>query len=280
MYAKEYPSFLKVGSIDGPEIEATIMTGLNRLYELGDGEALTYADPKLGPKVIGVDKEFGAGFMISKRTVEDDKYNKANQGAKWLAHAANMTMEYRSALLLDDAFTGTFFRTIDNLPLLSTAHTLINSTTTVQNALNPAIQFSITGLSAALDLFMLLKDENGDPMVMAPDRLLIGNHSGDLNTALAIWNSTLEPFTADNTDNVIKRRLNTASPPMISHYKTNRRSWFLFNSKWNDAHILIRRPVEFDDTFDFETRAAKYSATTRFLIWVVDWRPWVGSNAT
>jgi hypothetical protein len=279
-YPTEYSMFLKTGSIDGPEIEATIMTGLNRLVERGDGEPITYFDPKMGPKVIGVDKEFAAGFMITRRTVEDDKYGKANQGAKWLAHAARMTQEYRAAELLDDAFDGNVYKGIDNLPLCSTAHTLINSSLTISNELDPPIQVSLTGYNAMLDLWMQMKDENGDPVIMEPDRLIIGNHSTDLNTALAIQRSALEPFTADNTDNVMRQRLGGAAKPMISHFKSSRRSWFMFNQRWNDAHFLTRRPVEFDDTFDFETDAAKYKTTTRFLIWFVDWRPWCGSDAT
>jgi hypothetical protein len=275
----EYSQYLRVSNTDEPEHRATIMTGLNRLYERGDGEAVIYEDPKLGPQVVGVDKEFAGGFMITKRTVEDDKYNKANQGAKWLAHAGRLTMEYRAAALLDDAFTGNFFRTIDNLPLIHTAHTLLNSTTTVANRPATDVALSVAGITAMFDLYQVMKDENGDPIRAFPDTLLLGNSAGDFNTALQIWNSTLEPFTADNTDNVIRRRM--PKPRMIvSHYKSNPKSYFLISSRLNDAQMLIRRPIEFDDTFDFDTDVAKYKASTRFLIWVVDWRGWAGANPT
>ncbi len=72
----EYPQYLRTGNTTDPEQRATIMTGLNRLYERGDGEPIIYDDPKLGPIVVGVDKEFAAGFMITRRAVEDDKYGK------------------------------------------------------------------------------------------------------------------------------------------------------------------------------------------------------------
>src|SRR6267378_1986478 len=123
----QYPGYLKVGTMDGPEIEATIITGMRILYERGDGEPIRYEDPKLGPKVVGVDKEFALGFMITRRTVEDDKYKKANQAAKWLAHAGRMTSEYRSAALLDDAAVGATFKGIDGLALCHTAHVLFGS---------------------------------------------------------------------------------------------------------------------------------------------------------
>jgi hypothetical protein len=278
-YDPEYPDFLKVSTTDEPEQAATIMTGLNRLVERGDGEPITYFEPKMGPKVIGVDREFAGGFIISRRTVEDDKYGKANQGAKWLAHASRMTYEYRSAALLDDAFTGNFFRGIDNLPLIHTAHTLLNSGLTVANRPAADIAFSVAGFTAIFDLAQLAKDENGDPMRMFPDTIIIGNNAGDYNTALAIFNSQLEPFTANNTDNVTKRRM--PKPKLVvSHFKANPKSYFFVDSRWNDAHLVIRRRTEFDDTFDFETDAAKYKASTRFLVWFVDWKGWWGANPT
>ncbi len=275
----EYSQFLRVMSTDEPEHRATIMTGLNRLYERGDGEPIIYEDPVMGPQVVGVDKEFAGGVMITRRTVEDDKYGKANQGARWLARAGRLTMEYRAAALLDDAFTGNFFRTIDNLPLIHTAHTLINSASTVPNRPATDVALSVAGITAMFDLYQVMKDENGDPIRAFPDTLIVGNSAGDYNTALQIWNTTNEPFTADNTDNVIRRRL--PKPKMfVSHYKSNPKSYFLVSSKLNDAQMLIRRAIEFDDTFDFDTDVAKYKASTRFLIWVVDWRGWAGANPT
>lgn len=275
----EYPDYLRVANTSDPEQRATIMAGLSRLFERGDGEPIIYDDPKMGPQVVGVDKEFAGGFMISRRTVEDDKYNKANQGAKWLAYAARMTYEYRAAAFLDDATTGTFFKTIDNKPLCDQAHTLLGSSATVSNELATPVSLSLAGISAMLDLWTALKNENGDPMRAWPDTLVHGTAPGDENTAVAIWNSQLEPFTADNTDNVIRRRL--PKPKMVtSHYKTDPKSYFLVSSRLNDAHLLVRRAVEFDDTFDFDTDAAKYKCTTRFLVWVVDWRGWTGAFPT
>lgn len=275
----EYPDFLNQGTMDEPEVRATIMTGLNRLYERGDGEPIIYEDPTFGPQVVGVDKEFGGGFQITRRTIEDDKYNKANQGAKWLAEAGRLTLEYRAAALLDDAFTGNFFRTIDNLPLIHTAHTLLNSPLTVANRPAADVALSVTGINAIFDLFQIMKNENGDPIRAFPDTLIVGNSPGDYNTALAIWNSSLEPFTNDNTDNVIRRRM--PKPKMVvSHYKQAPKSYFLVSSKLNDAWLLIKRAIEFDDTFDFHTDVSSFKATMRFLIWVVDWRGWAGANPT
>lgn len=276
-YEPEYPYYLKTGTTNTPEVSATIITGMSRLVEIDDAEPVTYEDPKIGPKVMATDKEFALGFILSKKTVEDDQYGKANQGAKWLAHAARMTYEYRSAALLDDAFSGTTFKGIDGLSLCNTAHTLLNSPSTVANTPATQVGMSVTGITAMLDIFMLMKDENGDPVRMMPKKLIIGNNSTDLHKAMQILGSDKEPFTADNQDNAIKKRIGGITP-YISHFKISSKSYFMIDDQYNDAHLLVRRPVSFDDTFDFDTRAAKFRTDTRFLIWFVDWKGWAGMN--
>jgi hypothetical protein len=278
-YEPEFNQFLVESSTDMPEQSATIIAGLSRLYERGDGEAITYDEAKMGPKVMGVDKEFAGGFMLTRKTVEDDQYGKAKQLAKGLAHAAAMTKEYRSAAFLDDAFNGTTFKGIDNLALCHTAHTLINSGSTVSNKLATAVGISVAGITAMFDLYQAMKDENGDPIKMFPNKLIIGNNAGDYQRALQIFGSDKEPFTAENQDNAIKKRL-AAPKIVVSHFKSSSKPWFMVDDKYNDAQFVTRRPVEFDDDFDFNTDAALYKASTRFLIWFVSWRGWAGSNAT
>lgn len=281
-YPPEYPMFLRGGTMDKPEMAATIMTGPSRLLERGDGEPITYEDAIIGPKVMGVDKEFALGFQLTKRTVEDDQYGKANQAAKWLAHAARMTQEYRSAAFLDDAFTGATFLGIDSLSLCNAAHTLIGQNAagvTVANTPTAQVGLSVTGVTACQDLFGLMKDENGDPIKIWPNRIIIGNNAGDINRAYQIFNSDKEPFTANNQDNAIKNRMRGIQVE-VSHFKLSTKSYFFIDDKWNDSWFLTRRPVEFDDTFDFDTDVAKYKTTTRFMIWFVDWRGWVGVNPT
>lgn len=276
----EYSSYLKTDTMNLPEQQATIITGLSRLIERYDGEPVTYEDPKIGPKVVGVDKEFALGFALTRRVVEDDQYQKANQAAKWLGHAARLTMEYRSAALLDDAATGATFTGIDGQALCTTGHSLLNSTLTVANRPSTDVGLSTTGVQAMFDLVGQTKDENGDPMKWWPDTVLIGNNAGDIARAYQIWGSEKEPFTAENQDNAVRKRM-PQPKIVVSHYKQSLKSWFMIdNARYNDAKFVVRRPVEFDDTFDFDTDAAKYKTTTRFLIWFVDWRGWVGSFPT
>ena len=279
-YDPEFPSYLKTDSTTLPEQAATIMAGPNRLYELGENDPISYEDAVIGPKVMGVDKEFGLGFAVSKKMMEDDQYGKANASAKYLAHAGRMTSEYRSAALLDDAFTGTTFKGIDGLSLCNAAHTLINSPTTVANTPTSQVGFSMTGITSCFDLFQVMKDESGDPIRIWPDTVVLGNSATDINKALQIFQGNkMEPFTAENQDSAVAKRM--PNPKIVvSHFKASLKSYFLVDSKWNDAWYLTRRAMQFEDTHDFQTGAALFKATTRFLIWFVNWRGWVGVNPT
>ncbi len=276
-YAPEYSQFLKTSTMDGPEMKAAVIAGMSRLVELGDGEAITYDDPAMSPVVMGVDKEFGLGFMISRKTVEDDKYGKANGSAKWLGYATAMTEEYRGAQFLDDIFTGTNFKGFDNLSIINSAHTLLKSDSTVSNVVAGATELSVTGITAIQNLAMNLKDENGNPMRVNLDKLIISNQAGDLNKARQILQSALEPFTANNQDNALKKEFGSVEI-VISRYKASTKSYFMVDSRLNDAHFVTRRAPTFEDSHDFNTGAALYKVTTRFMIWAVDWRGWFGSN--
>lgn len=274
----EFNQILKTGNVSEPEIAASIFVGLSRMFEMGDGESVFFESPKMGPKVAAVDKEFGVGVEISKRTLDDDKYGKMKEAVRWLAHAANMTKEYRVGAFLDDAFTGSVYVGIDGKALCANNHQYFNASGTQSNIPTTAVQLSMAGFSALMDTFMTLKDHNGDPIKMWPTKLIIGNNTGDWHRAMQILKSVKEPFTADNQDNAMKMTLPSMGEPIISRFKSSLKSYFMVDESYNDAWFLTREaPVTTDDE-EFKTGARLWKCTQRFLIWFVDWRGWAGAN--
>lgn len=276
----EHTHWLKTGSMDKPEIQAAMISGLSRMVEIGDGEPITFDKPKMSDVVMGTDREYGIGFSVTKKTVEDDQYGKANQAAKWLGNAVNQTYEYRGASLLDDAVAGATYKGIDNLPLLSTAHTLFNnSLVTVSNLASSPVAFSLAGVAQLQELAGNMKDYNGDPIKMWPDKFILGNDNGNINKAYQIFGSEKEPFTAENQDNAVKKRM----PGMkwhVAHYMTNTKWYFGIDSRYQDAWFLTRRKPTYEDDMDFGTGAMLNKVTCRFLIWFVGWNWIVGANPT
>ena len=280
-FPPQYPAYLSAGgAMSTPELSATIFTYPARTMEIGDGEAPNFVSPKIGPKVMGVDKEFAAGIEISQKTVEDDQYNLMRGGAKWLAHASRITREYRAAELLDDAFTGTTFKGIDNLALISASHTFLNDIrglSTWSNLVSGNPEFSLAGVAGLQEIFMQMKDHNGDPIVMEMNKIIIGNNVTDLHRAEIIFSSDKEPYTADNQDNPIKKTLRNVQR-VVSVYKSSLRSYFGQSTRYNDAQFVTRVAPQVTDWKDEKTGAMLMKVRERYLIWFVDPRGWAGSN--
>lgn len=270
--------YMVVGTHDKPEISAAVVAGPNRLYESGRELApVRYMEMVTGPKVMAVDKTYKGGYFLSKEAIDDDGYGKLNQGAKYLAESAHYTQEYTAAGLVDDAFAGNTYKTMDNLSLYNTAHTLLNSTATVSNRLATATSLSVASITGLLDLGRKMKNESGDPMMVMYDKIMIGNEQGQIHKLHQILESTLEPFTANNQDNPIRRNFKPTEI-IVNPYMTNGFHFHMISSKLNDAQFLFREKVNMTDWYDNEVDASKIRARARWIIWVRDWRAWVGTN--
>ena len=274
-----YSQYAKVSSTDKPEVFGVTQAGPSRLLQTREGEAVSYMEVVTGPKVGAVDKTYKGGYFITKEAIDDDGYGKLNQGSKWLAEAAQYTKEYTTVGMIDDAFAGTNFKGMDGLSLLNTAHTLINSGTTVANRPATALSLSVAGFTALMDLARKCKNENGDPMVVMPDMLMIANDQGQVNKAHQILESSLEPFTANNQDNPIRRNFKP-SKIIVNPYMTNLFHYFVVDTRLNDLQVLEREKITMSDDYDTERDISKVRARGRWITWFRDWRGWYGSNAS
>ena len=180
---------------------------------------------------------------------------------------------------MDAAVAVVTFKVIEHWPPCDTAQTSIGdpSGTTWANEPTTPVGFSVAGINALLNLHELTVDHNGDPIITHPDTVIY--NSGQITKAMQIFGSKLEPFTAENQDNAVGQRLSGVKQ-IVKRFVTSTTTYFLFDSKMNDAHFLLRRKADFKDEQDFDTGAAKFKTTTRFLIWFVDPRGWAGANAT
>lgn len=275
----EYTQFMKTGSTTSSEVVGTAFGAPARMYERGDGEPITYDYPFIGPKVVAVDKEYAAGFMMSRRALEDDQYGKLKNATKWLARGGRLTEEYLAAKFLDDAFSGSTYKGIDGQPLISNAHEVVAGDygSGFSNTPAAAIPPTMAGFTAMMELYHNMKDDNGDPIVMWPDKIITSNITY-YQKILAILHTDKEPFSAENQINAVKRHLGNMPDPILLHYTTNKNFWFMVDSKHNDAEMLTRRAIEFDSETDFDTEVTKWKASMRKLAWFRQFRGWVGSN--
>ena len=274
-HTEEFSRYLRVGTQDRAEVEAVAVSGLPRMVKRGEVEPITFLDPVMSGKVTYIDDEYALGFQISKKLMEDDQYGKANQNAKWLARSARLTQEYRAAALLDDAFAGNTFTGLDGDVLCETAHDLVGTSGTWSNRITNDIQFGVTGLQAAFDLAENMVDHTGDPIPAMFTRLVI--NVADEDIAIKITAGEKEPFTADNDVNaLIKKRPGLSY--FVSHFKTQGTEWFFQDPNLMDIWFLFRVKPEFEDDFDFKTKAAMFTARQRINVYFFDQRGIIGSN--
>lgn len=277
-----YTQTMQQGTWDLPEIKGVSIAGINRLHQLGDGEPIPFDRIKVGDVVQAVDKEFGIAYGLTRKAVEDDQYGQANQAAMFLGEAVNMTFELRAAAFWDDYFAGATFKGQDNLAFGSAVHTCLgNQAVTFSSTVTSPVALSSTGIEALLDTVALTKNMNGDPMKWFPDHLLIGGGQGQYHRALEIFGSELEPYTANNQINAIKKTLGTIKVIRNPH-SSNQNHYFMFSKKLLDVHFLMKRKPEFKSWDDptIGGGALLNKVTTRFIIWGRDPRGIVGANVT
>lgn len=277
-YPEEYSQVVRVGSMDRPEVELVTISGLTRQVELGEGEAYSFIDPKMSDKITKTDTEYGLGFVISKNMMEDDQYGIiGKKNAKWLARSVRLTQEFETADLLDDAFTGSTFTGLFGESLCEGTHQLLGNAETWSNQISGDPQLSVTGLQAAFELAENTVDQNGYPIPIQIQKLIVNVR--DEWVAIQLTQNESEPYTSDRNINATLRKRRLAY--LVNHYKDQTgRDWFAQDPKLNDAHHLFKVRPQFPDWYEEKTRAAYFAARQRFLVYFYDQRGWIGSNAT
>ncbi len=270
--------YVKISSTDEAEVSNATVTGPNRLFQTHEAEPVIYQEIVSGNKRSAVDKTYKSGYFVSKEAIMRDKYSKLNQGAKWLAEGYHYTREYACQGVLDDSFTGTNFVGRDGLKLFSTAHVLLNNSGTVSNTPSTALSLSVAGFTAMMDLARKMKNENGDPTMVSPDTLMVANDQAQINKAYQILESQLEPFTANNQDNPIKRNFKPKSVIINPFMTTNLYHWFMFDSSLNDIQLLDFEKINMKDWYDEELDLAKVKARAAWILWFYDYKGWYGTN--
>ena len=276
-FEEEYSSVLRVGTMDRAEIEMTTISGLPRQIVLGEGESYTFVDAELAPKITKTDTQYGLGFGVSKETMEDDLYNKANQSAKWLGRSTRLAQEYAVADMLDDAFSGSINTGYGGEALCSTTHSLMKVPSTWSNQISGNPQLGILGLQAAFELGEQTVDHQGDPIPVRIDHLFINLANEWM--AIQLTQNENEPYTANRNVNATRRKRQLSYT--VLHYKDQSgKDWFARDSRIHDAHFLWKVRPQFPDWYEDRTRTAYYASRQRFLVYFYDQRGWIGSNAT
>lgn len=224
--------------------------------------------------------EFAKGFMVQRKTIDDNLTQIPLDDASLLGDSAFRFREKAAALLFTNAFTdsgtdeyGFGIAGPDAVGLCSTAHPYSPTNSSTQSN-EGTLAFTRDNLRTTRENHMALTDDRGDILNVIPTSILVPPELED--DAIVATRSAQSPADANNAINPQNGRW-TVLP---WHYLTDANAWFTLDVPRMKRDLLWyeRIPVEFDKEKDFDTLIAKFRAYMRFSRGFRDFRWVYGQN--
>ncbi len=248
------------------------VSGLGSLRQKPEGTGISYDDPVQSARRRQVHAVFALGFRVTMEMAMNDQFGIIDRMSSELALATRDHQENLAWSIFNNAFAtnGGF----DNLPLCSTAHLLLKSTSTYSNMLSPAVALSVTGLEALMIRAKRMVDDSNRFTPIQLSKLIV---PPDLEfEAQRLLESEYEPFTADNQINTMKSSRTGVSVFCVP-YLTDADNWFL-TAKKHDLKWYKRMGVETSMGKDSQTKDTLHDAMYYASVGWGDFRGIFGSN--
>lgn len=204
-----------------------------------------------------VAKDFSAGIRVDRNDILDDRLNVVMPRIQMLADRARQHVSKTIVELLLNGFNGTNFPRVgdglgyDGVLLFSAAHQ--DGQGPIQsNVITTAL--SAISYEAARVAMMSLQDEEGEPIEVSPDLLVVGPTLE--KTALEIVQSSFSEQSGAAVDNVFKGTARVAVSKRLVGSFAN--FWFLADSGQPVAPLIWtdREAPRFDALMDMKSEAA------------------------
>lgn len=250
-------------------------TGIGLLEETPELGAVPYEDADPSWVTTYVHREFKKGRMVSKKMVQDEKWNIIQNLPKTLSIAKLRTFETAAADVLNYGFVAgggglAQFDGADGQALFSTAHTNKKGTITQSNKITTAL--SVSALEAVTTAMQNRLDSKGQIVTFNPDTLIV--HPNNRFKARTILESDGSIGNNFNDINTMKGALNLIVWP----YLKNPTAWFVMDSSAHQLNFFKRTDEDVEGpVWDFDNGAAKWKVETRFSVGYSSWQGIYGS---
>lgn len=201
----------------------------------------------LAPHAITIeDKVFEASLAVDRRAIEDDQLDMVRMKVRDLAFRVAAHRQQIVVEALANGSTGTGY---DGSPLLSTGHTVPGGT--YSNKTTSALDAGT--LAAGINAMMVVPDDQGTPLGIVPDTLLVGPKMQW--AAMELVESPVVIYKGNTNDtaastpylNAFRGRLNVVVSPFLRDASDD--YWFLLDTKRPIKSIILQQrsdvPVEF-----------------------------------
>ena len=253
--------------------EEPVLYGFGAAPQLPDGTPVTYQQGGVLFLKRYVYKVYGLAFALTKVLYEDGDHIRIGQTyARHLAQSLVETKELLSANVLNTAFN-TSYPGGDGVPLISTAHPIVNGT--FSNQLATAAVLSQTSLEQMLIQVRQAVDNNGKRIRLVPRQLVVA--PGNIFQAEVLLKSVLRTGNANNDINPVKSiGLLDEGAAVLSRLSSST-AWWVQTDAPEGMKLLMRRRLEKTMEGDFETDSMRYKATERYDVGFTDPRAMYGT---
>lgn len=267
-WPEEYTKICNVENSERAFEQDLVVAGLGQVPAIGENIPITYDDAIQGGIVTYTHTMFGLGFRITKKMMQDDLYNVMKRMSKALSRGSRQTIEIQGASVYNDSVLGSpTILGADGLGLISTAHTLLGGGT-YANRPSVDAQPSLTSLQAAILSFEKMVDERGLNIMKRPRLVIAGP---DLKFRLR--ELLLTEKKPDSMDNNVSPIGDDNLSYMTNHFIASSTAWWVISSVDEiDVKFYWRQKPNFEDSDDFDTKAAKFSVDFRLSSGFTDWR--------
>lgn len=227
-------------------------------------------------------KEYTNGIQVTRKLLDDDRYDEVEGLTGRLAESARRSKEKLGCRPFAYAFSNAFdFMTSEEaVALCSSSHTTkasgVSTTTGFSNYSTNA--FSPVAVEAARILGNKIRSDIGERLDMNLDTLIVPDELYE--DAWELVNSAGKVNTDNNNRNFHQGRYNLLVYRRLSDYDTN--NWFMVDyAKMKKCLYWYNRiETEFFNTTDFDTQIRKYAAYYRCSYGHKDWRWIVGHEVS
>jgi len=245
------------------------VTGLGIMPEKAEGVAVQYDTPKQGYDTTYTHSTFAKGFTVTAEMIEDELYNQVDRWNSSLSTSAYQRIETDAANVFNRAFNNAYVGG-DGLELCSLLHPLVHGGTE-QNELTTAADLSETSLEQAILDIEATVDNRGLLQGLKAKAIVVP--SALQFEASRILKSIYRPFSADNEINAL---VGKGLDIIVWPFLTDPDAWFILCED-KMLNFFWRRPLNFYQGNDFDTRNAKFVADMRYSLGWSDFRGVYGS---
>ena len=248
--------------------EEPVLYGFGAAPEVPDGSPITYqAGGVLFMKRYQY-RVWGLAFALTQVLVEDGDHIRIGQiYARHLGQSLVETKETLCANIFNRAFNASYTGG-DGVPLVSTAHPIVNGT--ASNQLSTAAALSQTSVEQMLIQVRNAVDNNGKRIRLMPRAITCSPNN--VFQAEVILQSALRTGTTNNDINPVKSMKLLKEGQYNMSRLTSTTAWWINTDAPEGLKLMMRRGLKRSMEGDFETDTMRYKATERYIPGWTDWR--------